>query len=418
MSSDVLKSACIFLANDNYNTLINIKTLLEDSGYRNIDTFANGNELLFGLQNRKPDIIISDICMPQVDGFQLLREIKSNADPQVGRIPVILCSATFNDFETRKLANELGAEAFFTIPFNARDFLAALEKSLAQKIAPEISKSHSGGGEAEIIKLAILEDDLFSSRFLLHALKDLKYELHTAETIAEFYQLFNTVNPQICILDYNLPDGDGIDVLKNVKKIRQETKVIMMTSITNERMIDDFIKEGADNFINKPINVRNLIAAIKNAVESLAASKPGGVENALGNGIFSRDFSADYSDYFINAPLALAIIDDGLNCLRHNFEFDVYFKNNAANPRAIDEGGAINISQLLAYEEAEKLKTVLNEMKRKDAKTKYRFNFSAQGNGDGQQASKNSILIKSASNSDIIKNNYIFYIAITNCGGF
>ena len=411
MHSALLNGANIFLAGDNYNNLIIIKTLLSDSGYSSIETFSNGNELLFHLDKQKPDLVISDICMQQVDGFQLLREFKSHGDAAVSSTPVILCSATFNDFETRRLANELGAEAFFTIPFDAKDFLAAVEKALTRRLQASTDKAPGGGG-IEKIKLVILEDDKFSSRFLLHALKDLKYEMFTAETIAEFNRVFDEHRPQICIIDYNLPDGDGIDVLKTVKNLDGNTKVIMMTAITNERMIDDFIKEGADNFINKPINIRNLINAIKNAVEGLPRAAACQLPDSAGGAEFGRDFSADYSDYFINAPLALAIIDEKLNCLRHNFEFDILFKSCASNLRQADDNGAISLELILDANEAENLKTVLNEMKRKDAKTKRKFTFS------GGIDLKHTMIIKSASNSDIVKNNYIYYIALPGCENY
>lgn len=405
MGSETAAGANIFLAGENYNALTAIKTLLEDAGYKKTETFSNGNELLFELERHRPDLVISDICMPQVDGFQLLREIRSGAAPGTVPIPVILFSATFNDFETRKLANDLGAESFFTIPFDGRDFIAAVEKALSRS-SPGAARA--GEVPVENIRLAILEDDRFSSRFLLHALKELKYEIITAETVAEFNALFEDRLPHICIIDYNLPDGDGIDVLRTVKSRDANTKVIMMTAITNERMIDDFIKEGADNFVNKPINVRNLITAIKDAVESLrgngSAARAGGREQG---GPFGRDFSADYSDYFINAPLALAIIDEKLNCLRHNFEFDLMFKNFARNPRLLDDHGAVNLEQILDEAETERLKLALDELKRKDARVKRHFTFS------GGRESKQSMIIRTASNPDIVKNNYIFYIAVS-----
>ena len=166
MQSALLNGANIFLAGDNYNNLILIKTLLGDSGYTTFETFSNGNELLFHLEKQKPDLVIADICMQQVDGFQLLREFKSHGDPAVGSTPVILYSATFNDFETRRLANELGAEAFFTIPFDAKDFAAAVEKAIARRLHTASAPAPDGAG-TEKIKLAILEDDKFSSRFLL-----------------------------------------------------------------------------------------------------------------------------------------------------------------------------------------------------------------------------------------------------------
>jgi DNA-binding response OmpR family regulator len=411
MNEAILSGASIFLANDNYNTLIEIKSLLEEAGYRAIDTFANGNELLFQLENKKTDLIISDICMPQVDGFQLLREIKSHADKTVSTTPVILYSAMFNDFETRKLANELGADNFFNYPFDAKSFLAAIDKALHLKLRGDINAAGKTPDASGEIKIVILEDDKFSSRFLLHALKELDYKLFAAESIAEFDEIYEENKPQICIIDYNLPDGDGIEVLKKIKSLNNETKVIMMTAITNERMIDDFIKEGADNFINKPINVRNLIAAIKNAAESIGASINGGPvreENSLKK---RYDFSPDYQDIFNAVPAALAVINQRLDCLIYNAEFGAIFKLRAKNPRLVDDNESLSIEAILSDEETEKLKIILEDMAQKKNKIKQCFTFSGPAL-KGLECATDTMFIKSAEPKDVLTDDNIFYISL------
>ncbi len=410
MNEAILSGANIFLANDNYNSLIEIKSLLEEAGYRSIDTFANGNELLFELKNKKPDLIISDICMPQVDGFQLLREIKSNPDKLVKSTPVILYSAMFNDFETRKLANELGADNFFNFPFDAKNFLAAIDKALSLKLRGEIITAGEMPAAADEIKIVILEDDKFSSRFLLHALKELNYKLYAAESIAEFNVIYEENKPQICIIDYNLPDGDGIEVLKKIKSLNDGIKVIMMTAITNERMIDDFIKEGADNFINKPINVRNLITAIKNAAETIGASKKDETDISENPRNTLYEFSPDFQDIFFSAPAALAVINENLDCLLYNSEFGSIFKSRAKNPRLVDDNESLSVEAILSDEESEKLKIILNDMTRKKNGIKQNFTFSGPS-PDGRDSSAVVMSIKSAEPKSVLSDN-IFYISL------
>ncbi len=411
MTDAKLSGANIFLANDNYNTLIEIKSLLEEAGYRAIDTFANGNELLFEFKNKKPDLIISDICMPQVDGFQLLREIKSHPDKLVNSTPVILYSAMFNDFETRKLANELGADHFFNFPFETGSFLAAIDKSLHLKLRSDIGSADETSTASDEIKIVILEDDKFSSRFLLHALKELNYKLYAAESIAEFDLIYEENKPQICIIDYNLPDGDGIEVLKKIKNLNNEIKVIMMTAITNERMIDDFIKEGADNFINKPINVRNLIAAIKNAAESIGVSKKDVAAIEENSQKTRYDFSPDFHDIFFSVPTALAVINERLDCLVYNAEFGSIFKSRAKNPRLVDDNESLSIETILSDEENEKLKIILSDMARKKTGIKQNFTFSGP-RADGRECVTDIISIKSAERKGVLSDDNIFYISL------
>ena len=411
MTDAILSGANIFLANDNYNTLIEIKSLLEEAGYRAIDTFANGNELLFELKNKKPDLIISDICMPQVDGFQLLREIKSHPDKLVNSTPVILYSAMFNDFETRKLANELGADNFFNFPFEAKNFLAAIDKVLSLKPRCDINAGGKMPATTGEIKIVILEDDKFSSRFLLHALKELNYKLYAAESIAEFDIIYEDNKPQICIIDYNLPDGDGIEVLKKIKKLNNEIKVIMMTAITNERMIDDFIKEGADNFINKPINVRNLIAAIKNATESIDSTKNTVAVIEENSKKTQYNFLPDFQDIFFSVPTALAVINERLDCLIYNAEFGTIFKSRAKNPRLVDDNESRSIETILSDEETEKLKIILSDMALKKTGIKQNFAF-AGPLANSHECATNIMSIKSTERQGILTDIHIFYISL------
>ena len=411
MTEAVLSGANIFLANDNYNALIEIKSLLEEAGYRVIDTFANGGQLLSYLENKKPDLIISDIYMPQVDGFQLLREIKSHSDKSVCATPVILYSAMFNDYETRKLANELGADNFFNFPFDAKSFLAAVDKTLRLKVRCDIGADGETPRASGKIKIVILEDDRFSSRFLIHALKELDYELYAAESIAEFDVTYEEKKPQICIIDYNLPDGDGLEVLKKIKSSNNEIKVIMMTAITNERMIDDFIKEGADNFLSKPINVRSLITAIKNAAESIGAPVSG-AEAAKEKTAGKRcDFSPDYQDIFDASPAALAVINEKLECLACNAEFNAIYKSRAKNLRLIDDNEPALIEAILSGEEAEKLKIILEDMALKNKGIKQYFTFYGPAPENSERPA-GVIFIKKTERKNILSGDNIFYISL------
>jgi len=97
--------------------------------------FGNGEELVEflkeqGLHDRsvmwlKPTIIILDLNMPKVDGFEVLRRIKS--DPFIREIPVIVISGNASE-ENVKKAYDLKADAFFTKPMNVYKFQTFLDK--------------------------------------------------------------------------------------------------------------------------------------------------------------------------------------------------------------------------------------------------------------------------------------------------
>ena len=93
-SNSPLKSASILLVEDDQPILEGISDLLSvaDIGYRlSVDTAQNGVEALECIQQRRPDLIISDIMMPRMDGYELLARVREN--PDWVRIPFILATA-------------------------------------------------------------------------------------------------------------------------------------------------------------------------------------------------------------------------------------------------------------------------------------------------------------------------------------
>lgn len=106
----------VYLVDDDVDDLEFVQEALMSNSYKGpVDTASNGQELLDRLvsDQARPDVIILDLNMPLLDGFQALHRIKSN--PDLSRIPVIILTASSNkDDETRCLA--LGCTSYFQKP--------------------------------------------------------------------------------------------------------------------------------------------------------------------------------------------------------------------------------------------------------------------------------------------------------------
>ncbi|MEZ7891579.1 MAG: response regulator [Candidatus Wallbacteria bacterium] len=312
----------IYIVNDDFNLLVMLRAILEDSGFSDIEIYNNGIEVINVVNSGgRPNLIISDIKMPEMDGFQLVREIKSNLDDSVHNIPFIFISAVYDDFQSRALAKNLGVSYFFTMPLDQKGLVESVRKILGQPDKAAISDNGQNidNFAAPKIKLLILEDDIFVSKLLLYTLKDMGLEIKTAETVMAFNNVFHEFMPEICLLDYSLPDGNGSDVLKTVKNFDPRIKAIMMTSGANEKMVDDFIHDGADNFIKKPIDMRQLVNSITTAADGIKAEwKVNRQIKIKTETVFAEE---KFFDFFENAPVALAILDYELNIIKSNREF-------------------------------------------------------------------------------------------------
>lgn len=127
--------ARVLLADDDAIGLKLSSRLLELRGYEVIPA-RNGREALELARAQRPDAVLSDILMPELDGFHLCAELRSI--PELALVPVVLVSANFVEQGDRRLAEDAGATAFVVKSPTLSEVFAALESSLAAspRLAP------------------------------------------------------------------------------------------------------------------------------------------------------------------------------------------------------------------------------------------------------------------------------------------
>ena len=116
----------VLVADDNADMRAYVSRLLE--GRFSVEAVSNGRAALEAARAQPPDLVLSDVMMPQLDGFGLLRELK--ADPRLSSVPVILLSARAGD-EAKVEGIRAGASDYLVKPFSARELLARVEGNIA-----------------------------------------------------------------------------------------------------------------------------------------------------------------------------------------------------------------------------------------------------------------------------------------------
>jgi signal transduction histidine kinase/PleD family two-component response regulator len=132
----------ILIAEDSPTQAAQIKYLLESYQYK-VNVAENGRQALDWLSKNKPSLVISDIVMPVMNGFELCEKIKS--DERTEDIPVILLTALSDPNEVIE-GLSCGADSFITKPYNKEYLISNIVKILAEKATPE-SKIDSLGIE-------------------------------------------------------------------------------------------------------------------------------------------------------------------------------------------------------------------------------------------------------------------------------
>ena len=120
----------ILLVDDQPANLRVVTTLLERQGYR-VTTASDGNAALESCRHSKPDLILLDMMMPGMDGFELMREIK--LDPDLMRIPTVFLTAA-QDREMLLRAFDAGVVDYVTKPFIPEELLARVNAHIVLKL--------------------------------------------------------------------------------------------------------------------------------------------------------------------------------------------------------------------------------------------------------------------------------------------
>ena len=116
----------ILVVDDNPDVRLALTTLLKDEGYE-VTEASDGDLGIDAARARKPDLILLDLMMPRMDGFETLRELKKDAN--LSDIPVVVLTARRGG-EDMSLARELGACDYLSKPWSDGGLEIAVKKAL------------------------------------------------------------------------------------------------------------------------------------------------------------------------------------------------------------------------------------------------------------------------------------------------
>ena len=160
----------VLAVDDEKNSRMLLLKILAANNYEPIEA-SNGIEALKKIEESKPDIIISDIMMPEMDGFQLCRELKKNE--KLKNIPLVFYTSIYKDEADEKLALAVGANAYIRKPEDPKIII---------KIINKVLEDHRSGRIRRLEPTIIDEKEYLSkySKMLFKKLEDKVLELENA----------------------------------------------------------------------------------------------------------------------------------------------------------------------------------------------------------------------------------------------
>ncbi|KOP22963.1 transcriptional regulator [Hapalosiphon sp. MRB220] len=198
----------VLVCDDDPNIRNELQTLLEKRHYR-VVTVANGEEAIATASAQHPDVILLDLLMPGMNGWETMAVLKQRVDTQ--DIPIIICSVC-----TPSNNNKLN-----------QDFVDWVSKPLEESLLFE-SLRQALTNSAKQICVLLVEDDpdlaeVLQTRFKLHDIN-----IVHAKTGKEAIRLSQKVKPDLLILDLILPEGDGFTVVEWLQQHNQLCQIPLM----------------------------------------------------------------------------------------------------------------------------------------------------------------------------------------------
>ena len=245
----------VLIVDDDQQVLDAMGTMLKLNGFIS-HTASSGKQGLDKAREIKPDVILLDIWLPDIDGLAVCKSLKK--DPETERIPVILVTGD-ETLEGEKGFAGLGLERIVK-PIDPGRLVSTIIKLVNKEQSPAVMAA----GERK--RILIVDDDRQICDMLKSALLRKGYN---ADCLYDGNNLLIFViksRPDIIFLDFSFPTGpNGIElcrILKTNPEIKQ-VPVVMMTANEDVHSVDKCFELGAEDYIFKPFSLVDLLLRIK-----------------------------------------------------------------------------------------------------------------------------------------------------------
>ena len=234
-----------------------VTDLLEDAGYGVLQA-ADGFEALRLLRERRPDLIILDLMLPRMSGWQFLERSREDLDRD--HIPVLILSAIkgFGDYPST-----LGVAGWLTKPLDVDRFLRAVEELAGP---PRRAPGPNPPSQA-MARILVVEDDSPIRNMLVEHLTHEGYAVDAAGSTEQAIERMAEALPDLVLLDLMLPGRSGWDFLRERGHDPRLSKIrVLVLSAAPGNLLVEAKQLGADAFVSKPFDLDVLGAMVQSFV--------------------------------------------------------------------------------------------------------------------------------------------------------
>lgn len=252
----------ILLIDDDQINLESLREVLEQADY-GVMTASDGCQGLALAQAESPDLIILDLLLPGLDGFEICAKLKE--DPRYADIPIVMLTGVFITPEDMQRGLQLGAERFL-IKADAYVSKPPVYEQLLQDILVLLGEASPVSAPQKNLIL-VVDDDGLNRELLKQTLSAQGYPIVTAVDGQEGWARFRSSAPSLVLLDIQMPGLNGLQVLDRIREQTADVAVIIMTAFGSEATAVQAMKRGADDYLVKPFQPWQIVPAVEENLE-------------------------------------------------------------------------------------------------------------------------------------------------------
>jgi DNA-binding response OmpR family regulator len=242
-----------------------LKWLLKSHGHEVLIAY-NGQDAIDSYMQCRPHFTLLDLRMPEMDGLEVLKKIRT-VDPKA----VVMILTGWGTDQLEQQARRLGATDFLSKKLSLDSIVASMERLLKPSDkTPGSAPSPAEKGAASVVPetntILLIDNnpktrDAFAKFLKLHGL-----EIHAVQDGTTALQLLGREIPQLIVLDADLMDMKGVEVLRQMRARNYAGGIVMMTATQGEGLLKETWDMSSIDILGKPVEPERLLLAIQVAL--------------------------------------------------------------------------------------------------------------------------------------------------------
>ncbi len=265
-----MKTDWIIVVDDDVTNLKLAGHILSAKG-KKVTALKSGQMLLKYLEENRPDLILLDIKMPEMDGFETLAKLREKEKESGSEeIPVIFLTANEEE-DAKSKALSMGVSDLVQKPFDSDDLLMRIEKALGQADDnPGAASAGVKSTQQDIPWVVVVDDDISNLKLAGSLLSKYGMRVTAIRSGQALLEQMKEGQPDLVLLDILMPDMDGFEAYEKFRALGDEKAQIPVIFLSADESTESEcrgLRMGGFDFIRKPFVPDLLLLRVQRALE-------------------------------------------------------------------------------------------------------------------------------------------------------